>query len=240
MPSLEEQLVEFGFSIQEARIYVMLLREQDSSAGVISAKTGINRRTTYDSLTRLEEKGFVGHTISANRQVFFAMKPELIVDRLKDLEHQAQSLLPSLRALRSPADAANVIIFKGRKGIRNVLRLVLESKMYVSFGSMGQFPEVMRHDFDWFQREKKERGIRTRTLLSRETRVNASIALATSTTKFRFLSSTLTGSTSTFIFNGKVSIFIWDEPLYAILIESENVFRSYEEYFEALWEMARP
>lgn len=58
-------------------------------------------------------------------------------------------------------------------------------------------------------------------------------------TKFKFLSQKLTSPTSTFIFNNKVVIFIWEEPLHGILIENKETYNSYKEYFEELWKIAK-
>jgi len=237
---MEEELIKLGFMNNEAKIYLELLKNKDLPAGSISKKTGINRRTTYDSLQRLIEKGYVGFNISANKKIFFAMDPKVIIDNLKEMEEEAQKILPGLIDLKKQNQEENkVVIYKGRKGIRNILKLILESREYVSFGSSDQFPKLMQHDFDFFQNTKKKLKIKTKTILGEDVRGIESLKIASVSTNFKFLHKKLAGPTSTFIFNEKVAVVIWEEPLFAILIESKNVYDSYLEYFEELWKIAK-
>lgn len=235
---MEAELIKLGFSANEAKIYLKLLSRKDLTAGQISKETGINRRTTYDTITRLTEKGYVGQNITGNRRIFFAMNPKVIIDHIKEMEESASKILPNLNQIQ-PSEESNVIIYKGRKGIRNILSLILKSKEYVSFGSAKQFPEVMQHDYELFQRMKKERKIKTRTILGSEVKGTESMKVALPTTQFKFFPEKLSGPTSTFIFDSKVAILIWEEPLFGILIESKRVYDSYLEYFEELWKTAK-
>lgn len=237
---MESELIKLGFTINEAKIYLQLLKKPDLTAGQISKEAEINRRTTYDSLTRLIEKGFVGYNISSNKKVFFAMNPKVILDSLREMQDLASSIIPSLKLLtEQKKEESNVILYKGRKGIKNILRLILESKEYVSFGSVGQFPQVMQHDYELFQNMKKKLKIKTRTILSSSVKEQDTLKIATPTTHFKFLSEKITGPTSTFIFNNKVAIIIWEEPLFGILIENKQTYNSYLEYFEELWKIAK-
>jgi len=235
---MENELIKLGFSKNEAKIYLELLKNSDITAGQISKETNINRRTTYDSLKRLIEKGFVGYNISSNRKMFFAMNPKVITDNLKEMETLASNIIPKLKTIL-PIEENKVIVYKGRKGVKNILNLVLESKQYVSYGTTDQFPRFMKHDYQYFQNMKKKLNIKTRTILSQKLKGDKILKTAHKT-QFRFLSEKLTAPTSTFIFNDKVAIFIWEEPLFGILIESKKIYNSYKEYFEELWKISKP
>jgi sugar-specific transcriptional regulator TrmB len=236
---MEEELIKLGFSSNEAKVYLELLKNPNQSAGVLSKSTKINRRTTYDTIRRLEDKGFIGHNITANRQSFFAMNPNVIIKNIKEMESTALELLPKLQNIPKTDNMNQVTVYNGRKGIRNILQLVLESKQYASFGSTEGFPNAMQHDFELFQNMKKKLKIKTKTILSHELKGKNILNIAMPSTSFKFLSGKITGPTSTFIFNGKVAIFIWEEPLFGILIENKKVFKSYMEYFEELWKIAK-
>lgn len=235
---MQEELTKIGFAKNEAKIYLELLKNKDLTAGEISKNTSINRRTTYDTLTRLVEKGYVGYNISANRQIFHAVNPEVILKNINSIRETASKLIPKLKVLSKEKDESKVIVYRGRKGIRNILNLILECKEYVSFGTTDQFPKIMQHDYQYFQNRKEKLKIKTRTILSEKLK-NHPILKTAYNTKFKFLSEKLTSPTSTFIFNNKVAIFIWQEPLYGILIESKEIYGSYKEYFEELWKIAK-
>lgn len=235
-----QELIKLGFSENESKIYLELLKNKDSQAGILSKKTGINRRTTYDSLQRLIEKGYVGFNISANKKVFYAMNPDVIISNIDEMKDEAARLLPKLIELNREMQQENtVVIYKTRKGIRNILKLILKSKEYVSFGSSDQFPRLMKYDYELFQYQKNKLRIRTRTILGEDVRGMNILKTAKPATEFKFLHAKLAGPTSTFIFSNKVAIIIWEEPLFAVLIESKTVYDSYREYFEELWKTAQ-
>ena len=107
---MEKQLTKLGFSENEAKIYLELLKNKDIQAGLLSKNTGINRRTTYDSLQRLIEKGYVGFNISANKKIFFAMNPKVIIKNLKEMEEEAEKIIPSLMKLDNQKQEENKVI----------------------------------------------------------------------------------------------------------------------------------
>ena len=235
---MEKDLARLGFTKNESKIYLELLSSPHQTAGQISKKIGINRRSVYDSIARLLEKGYLGYNISSNKKFFFSVSPRAIKENIKEMEEIADDLLPKLENLPEKEEG-NVVVYRGRKGIRNILNLVLESKEYMSLGTTEQFPIMMKHDFEVFQRKKKELKIKTRTILSKSIKNSEFIGISKPSTSFRFLSDNLSGPTSTFIFNNRVAIFIWDEPLFCILIESKNVYDSYGQYFEEMWKVAK-
>lgn len=237
---MEQELIKLGFALSEAKIYIELLKNKSLLAGEISKKTGINRRTVYDSLSRLEEKGLVGYNISANKKNYFAINPDIILQNIENMKESASKVVPKLKEISNIGpEETKVILYSGRKGIRNVLNLILKCKEYVSFGSSEQFPKVMEHDYAFFQYMKKKLKIKNRTILGKELKGMEILKTASPATSFKFMPDKITGPTSTFIFDNKVAIFVWEAPYFGILIESKNVYDSYMEYFEELWKIAK-
>ena len=236
---MEQELIRLGYSLTESKIYIELLKNKFLLAGEISKKTMVNRRTVYDTLSRLEEKGLVGHNLSANKKQYYAIEPEAILRNIDTMKESAIQILPELKHLAVIGHQdTKVVLYTGRKGVRNILSLVLECKEYVSFGSNEEFPKLMTHDYQYFQNMKNKLKIKTRTILSHDLKGKSILKSVSTTTQFKFLSSKI-GPSSTFIFNNKVAIFIWEEPCFGILIESKNVYDSYKEYFEELWKIAK-
>ena len=65
-----------GLTKNEIKIYLTLLDEGSSTAGIITEKTGIHRRNVYDSIERLIEKGIVGYIVVKGRKHFEAVDPK--------------------------------------------------------------------------------------------------------------------------------------------------------------------
>ena len=63
-----EYLEELGLTNAEAKIYIALLELGSSQAGKITEKTGIHRRTVYDAIERLIEKGLISYIKQNNNR----------------------------------------------------------------------------------------------------------------------------------------------------------------------------
>jgi len=234
-----EQLIGIGFKEIEAKVYLTLLEIGDLQAGIISKRTGINRRTIYDTLERLKEKGLVSYTLSSNRRVFRAVNPNIILSKIKDIEKQANEIVPELQNLYKESKTdPEVEVYSGRKGIRNILNELLQVKEYLGFGSNEKFPEIMKHDFDLFEKIKKEKGVKSKTLMSIEMK-NKSILKTAYNIVYRFIPDEFSLPTSIFIYKNKVAIIIWSQNHVGIVIGSEEVSNSFKQYFQALWKTAK-
>jgi sugar-specific transcriptional regulator TrmB len=236
---LSENLVALGFTPVEAKIYLVLLEHGSLMAGELSKKTQTNRRTTYDTIERLIEKGYISYIISANRKVFNAVSPEIILDKIKETEEEAKKAVPALKELfLSKKEEQEANIYKGRKGIRTILNDMLKVKEYVGFGSNEKFPEIMTHDFDIFQKKKKELGIKSKTLMNESMRNKPTLKAAF--TQYKFIKEKTSQPTSTFIYGNKVAIIIWSEVPVGTVIENRELAQTYLQYFDSLWQTARP
>ena len=56
-------LKEAGLTTNESLVYKALLELGPSQAGIISRKTGLHRRTVYDTTERLIQKGIIGYIL---------------------------------------------------------------------------------------------------------------------------------------------------------------------------------
>lgn len=232
-----EKLKKIGLNSSEARIYLTLLKLKSALAGEISKEAQLNRTTTYDTLERLIEKGLVTYVIESNRKVFRSVDPARLLDRLKEQEEATEEILPKLkRIFEQNQTKEEAEIFKGRKGIRSVLNEILNYKSYMAFGSSGRFLEIMKHDFEIFQKKKKKLKIDARVILPKKDKNTEPVKIAYS--QFRYLPDKITALTTTFIFEDKIAIIVWSEISIAMVIKSQEVADSYKDYFEVLWRVA--
>ena len=63
-----EKLEKLGLSPNESKIYFALLDIGSSTADKISQKAGIHRRTIYDNIEKLLNKGLINYTIRGNKK----------------------------------------------------------------------------------------------------------------------------------------------------------------------------
>lgn len=233
-----ERLQKLGLNLNEAKIYLTLLKLGSGQAGKISKESQINRTTTYDSLERLIERGLVAYIVEANRKVFKAVSPDALLNQLKEKQKIAEEILPELNSVfKETKEKEESDIYKGRKGIKAILQDILKFKEYVAFGSSGRFLEIMKHDFDIFQKRKKELKINAKVILSESSRKTEQVKL--SHTNFKYIPDEFSSPTTTFVYNNKTAIIVWGEIPIATLITSKEVSNSYIKYFDFLWKQAK-
>src|SRR3989344_5601969 len=92
----ETFLEDAGLTKTEAKIYLALLELGPSLAGEITKKSGIHRRSVYDAIERLIEKGLVSYMKTNNRKYFEAVKPDRLLDILREKEENIKSIIPEL------------------------------------------------------------------------------------------------------------------------------------------------
>jgi sugar-specific transcriptional regulator TrmB len=234
-----EKLQKIGLNMNEAKVYLALLKIGSGQAGKVSKESQINRTTTYDSLERLIEKGLVTFVIEANKKVFRPVAPERLLDQVKEREKTIHEILPELNSVfKESKEKEESDIFRGRKGIKSILQDILNYKEYIAFGSSGRFLEIMKHDFEIFQKQKKELKIDARVILSKSSRNTEQVKIAY--TKFRYIKDEFSSPTTTFVYDDKTAIIVWSETPIATLITSKEVADSYRKYFELLWKEATP
>lgn len=233
-------LQKIGFKENEAKIYLCLLEKGPLQAGEIAKKVQLNRRTIYDVLERMIEQGHVSYFLTSKKRLFKATNPESILKKIKEMEEEAQEIIPELRSLYNNAlKEPQVEIFIGKKGIKTILNDLLSVKEYIGFGSNEKFPEIMQHDFAQFQKKKQELRVKSRTLMS-ESMKNKKILKEAKNIVYKFIPSEFSLPTSIFVYGEKTAIIIWSEVPTGIVIASKEVSSSFMQYFEALWKQAKP
>lgn len=231
-----EALENIGLSTQEAVIYVALL-EGATTAGKLADKTHIHRRTAYDVLNSLKEKGLVTYFEKEGVTNYVAVDPELLSGILEERQSAIKELLPILKAKQEATKTKNLAyVYQGIKGIKTIFDDILNNKEYVAFGEGMKIVESLGSFFDYFQNEKKKRGIKARVLMGEQFRSQKTVTGSYS--KFRFLKE-YQPPVLTYIYANKVAIIIWSEIPTAFVIESKDTSDAYKSYFELLWKNAK-
>lgn len=126
-------LKNFGLSEKEIAVYLSLIELGPSSVREISAKSKVNRGTTYDILKSLIQIGVVSYYNKESKQYFMAEEPEKLLSALdqkkEDLDEVRESIkenLPLLKTLFEKQGGKPVVKFyEGSKGVRQIFEDVL-------------------------------------------------------------------------------------------------------------------
>jgi len=227
-------LTSAGLTENESKVYLALIDLGPALAGQISRKTGMHRRTVYDTTEMLIEKGLVGYILKNNRRLFQASNPERILDIIKEKENLLEPLIKQLgEKFVMTKEKEETNFYKGKEGLKTVFEEQLSAKEILILGASPLAYEVLQFYFKWYDKTRKEKKIRARIIAS--DRKISRIPLA----EIRYLPEKYSNPVSVNIYGDKVAIILWASSPYAIVIKSSEVAKGYRNYFELLWRIAR-
>ena len=124
-----------GFSTNEEKVYLHLLKNGAASIRQIAGDTGINRGTVYEALKSLVGRGLVSHSEKKQRQQFVAEDPAVLktiieeeTEKLSGIRKELTKSLPELERLYSAEHEQPVIkIHEGHTGTKVILEDVLKT-----------------------------------------------------------------------------------------------------------------
>ncbi len=233
------QLTEvFGLTRMEAKIYDALLELGPSLAGLITRKSGIHRRSVYDALERLIQKGLVGYIVKNNRKYFEATNPERLVDLLKEKEATVRELLPQLQAkYKQQKEKSETIFYRGKNGLKNIFEdqlAVAKEILIISASSLAK--EVLRYYFQSYDKRRVQKKIKIKLLYSGKERRERNIKLA----EVKYLPKDYDNPASMNIYADRVAIIHWSkENPFVILIRDKEIAEGYKSHFNLLWKIAK-
>ena len=129
---LSEKLIDFGFTKEEAEVYVFLSSMGPSPARVISRRFDVNRMRAYRTLKSLEDKGLVERIIG--RPMRFVANPleeslrryiDGFRERLTELETREEDIIEDWRRISDASseqvEESRFRIFEGRQQIYELM-----------------------------------------------------------------------------------------------------------------------
>lgn len=130
------QLKSIGLSDKQAKVYLAMLELGPSTILQISAKSGINRPTTYVQIEFLKKIGLVSTQTKGKKQLFIAEDPEhfanLIENEKRELDNKKENIakiLPELKTLFNlSGEKPQVRFFEGKEGLLSMQEDFLKSK----------------------------------------------------------------------------------------------------------------
>lgn len=222
---MEKSLLDFGLTLTETKVYLALLKNGNSLAGKITKETGLHRRTVYDAIERLIEKGLVSYISENNKKHFEAVNPERLFDILKEREESLQSSVLELIKLHNSAKKKNeTLFFRGKQSLKPIFEDLLKEKEILIIANKKCLDSLYFSRFN-MQRKGKIK------LLS-----ELNIKLKNSESKKLKLENS---EISIFIYNESVSLIAWTENPIAILIKQKEFSDSFKIYFNFLWNIAK-
>lgn len=125
---LQKILENIGLSTKESKIYLSAIELGLSPAARIAKKAAINRVTTYDTLEKLMQKGFITKHKRKGTFQFSAVDPEIIALDFRSRARDLRKSLPDFKRIRGETPHPQIQYFEGLEGIKKIYLDTLSSK----------------------------------------------------------------------------------------------------------------
>lgn len=247
---LIKELVQFGLTEKEAKVYLALLELEVATVNEIAKATELNRSSMYVILDALEKRGLV--TVSGDKDVkqYVAASPELLLrnatelaKKYEDVRKNIELAVPELKALhKETKHKPKVQVFEGKDGLRNAYYDILSTnantlKVYATPENIIKaVPDFMKQNIERIKKGIKMYAINPATkesveLLKHIPSSSPDEVLLIPKEKFRF-------SSDLAIYANKVGLASPKEK-FAIIIESKEIADMMRESFNLSWEEAK-
>lgn len=227
-------LHEAGLTQNEEKVYLALIDLGPSLAGKISRKTGLHRRTVYDTTDMLIKKGLIGYILQNNRRIFHPSDPNKL---LNILEEKQLSLMPAIKILsekfKVSKEKEETNFFKGKEGLKSIFEDQLDSKEILILGASPKAYDILKFYFKWYDKKREKKKIKARIIATDKSIKDISFA------EIRYLPQKYSTPVAINIYKDKTAIILWAKEPVSILIKNIEISDSYRKYFELMWSIAR-
>lgn len=232
---MADELKQAGLTENESKVYLSLIDLGPSLAGQISRKTGLHRRTVYDTTEMLIQKGLVGYILKNNRRLFQASSPKRILEIIKEKENLLSPIVEGLNQrynLIKEKEETN--FYKGKEGLKTIFEDQLDSKEILILGASPKAYEILQFYFKWYDKTRKEKKIKARIIATDKKMKNIPLA------EIKYLPEKYASPVAVNIYKDKTAIIVWAKEPIAILIKNREISEAYKTYFELMWKISRP
>ena len=246
---LAKQLIEFGLSEKEAKVYLALLELEVAAVSEVAKTANINRSSTYVVLENLKKKGLAGMSPDKPVAQYFASSPDSLIHtastrakREEDVKNNLKQILPELKALhKDTRHRPKVRVYEGIEGAREVFYTHFQNdfKVFANPVRMAEFiPDFLEANLERAKKGIKMRAINpaTKEVLEFGKKYAANFpkgdeAVLIPEEKFNFPVHIAVCRDEVFLLSNKGK--------FGIIIESKDIAGSFESSFDLAWQEAK-
>ncbi|WP_431026942.1 TrmB family transcriptional regulator [Lysinibacillus sp. LZ02] len=162
MEHLIEQFEEIGYSKNEAKVYIALLKEPAINGYEISKKSGVPRSMVYAVIAKLVAKEAIIELRTEPPTYTPVAVKELVMNRRRQTEDTLTSLEKELQGIEKPVEVNVIKHIEGRKKIINAMqKLMLAAKEEIWLSAWEEELDELRTP----ALEQGEKGIKLYSML---------------------------------------------------------------------------
>jgi sugar-specific transcriptional regulator TrmB len=245
----EKQLEQIGFHEKEAKVYIACLQLGQDTAYHIAQKCALKRATVYFTLNNLVGRGLVSVWKTKKATLWRAANPKKLFTQIKRKEEALTEIFPLLQSIYNfDEDRPNIQVFEGQAGIRQIYAEIVDyltkGKEILCWGDVSHIWNLLEDITRKYLKHSQNRRHKIREILNagekNKTYVKSIRKNKNPNHQIRFLpkNQTFSGNDNV-VFGDKLIVFSTQNKLFATVIESQDIAKSYRIIFELAWKSAR-
>lgn len=234
---ITHELEAAGLTPVEIKVYLTLLDLGSAKAGEISRRSGVHRRSVYDCMERLIEKGLISYIKLNDRRVYQATDPKKLLEIVEEKKKDIEKIMPELMLkFKTAREKQETVFYRGKEGLRMIFEdQIEEGKEVYVIGGAKNAKEILKYYLERYTQKRIEKQIKLKILYAGERKEKEPIPLS----EIKILPASYESAAATNIWSDKVAIIMWTERPFAILIHDNEIAKSYKNYFDLLWKIAK-
>jgi len=238
---MEEALKTIGLTEGEIKVYSAILDLGIATLNKIHEKTGLERRTIYDVINKLIERGLISYTEENKRKTYQCSHPNKILNEIRNKENELIKLkkqIPEfINKFKSSKPEIRAEVLRGKEGIKAIFEDLLNYKENYFIGGGAYISKKL--PFYWENYNKRRTKLKVKWINLVRADVHKDEVIKGEFIKTKTLPKDFSGAPSViFIYGNKVANVLWGEEFFAFVIESREIAENYKRYHKYLWSLA--
>ncbi len=234
--NVQQALQTIGLNEKETVIYLACLELGQDGVARIARKANIKRPTAYLVLEALQKRGLIHSIVKGARTLYGAEEPTKLLGIIAEKDRALRTILPYLEAINNRrVEKPAIRFYEGKAGVLRIYEEIYAAKEIRWWGSI----HIMSKDFSgalesFIASQKKEKpkvfDLLTDTPADRE----YARRVARNGYEIRFFPKDLYIGTDSAVFDNKFAFMAFAPEPHGLIIEGEEMTKS----FRSLWELA--
>ena len=241
--NLERELIEYGLTPKQAKVYLAALQLGAASVQDIALAAKTERTNAYDAIEALITKRLMSASSEGKKKIYLAEPPQILNNLLREKQEHLEYILPELESLYNVSEhKPKIRYYSGIEGYRSVYEDTLTCKSKLLFGiySVKDITDVLGVAYvDEMVERRVRAGITLRIIRSQEKELSGLYPpKAYELREVKMAPQGMIFPIITFVYDNKVIYLSSKKELFGMIIESADVASAHKNYFDAVWQIS--
>ncbi|MBI2106063.1 helix-turn-helix domain-containing protein [Candidatus Woesearchaeota archaeon] len=251
--NIEETLEKIGLTLTESKVYLALLKIQETQTGKLCNYANIPSSKIYKILDSLMKKGLVNYKVKNNIKIFMPSSPEILNELFKEkqkkLEEEGEKIIKIISQLKKEGvkkgvkeeDYSNYRYYEGITGVKSMWNEFMNDKngkiAKVYTGKRESYERMLGY-YGEIHKMRIKKKIKARIIFSIEDKRHGLTRRKLPLTEIRFIE--LNNLSEWGVFGDSLFLmYITEKVPRAFLIKDSIFSKTHEQVFDQLWEIAK-